>query len=54
MSVSANDLSELKRLATNFYDDDKRFIYRVISEINSMEREILRLNVENKSLKGKE
>lgn len=54
MSVSANDLSELKRLATNFYDDDKRFIYRVISEINSMEREIQRLGVENRSLKGKE
>jgi len=54
MPVNVNDLNELKRLATNFYDDDKKFVYRVITEIGSMEREILQLKSEIKNLKGKE
>lgn len=54
MPVHANDITELKRLATNFYDEDKKFVYRVINEISSMEREILLLKSENKKLKGEE
>lgn len=49
--ISKNDLDELKRLATNAYDDDKRFVARVITEINNMSNEIARLKHENGQLK---
>lgn len=49
--ISKNDLSELQRLATNAYDDDKRFVARVIAEINRMDNEISRLRHENGQLR---
>ena len=51
--ISKADLSELRRLATNAYDDDKLFVGRVINEINNMQNEILRLRNEVAALKGK-
>lgn len=54
MSVHPNDLNELRRLATNFYDDDKKFVYRVIKEITAMDREIFRLKTEVRKLNGEE
>lgn len=50
MSVSKQDLEELGRLATNTYDSDKRFLYRVINGINLMNREITQLKAENAKL----
>jgi hypothetical protein len=52
MSVHKKDIEELKRLATNTYDDDKKFINRVIKGIGLMEREINRLKLENEKLKS--
>jgi len=52
MSVNKQDLSELNRLATNTYDDDKKFIYRIINGIHVMEREILTLKAEIAKLKS--
>lgn len=53
MSINKQDLEELSRLATNTYDDDKRFLYRVINSINAMDREITQLKAENAKLKKK-
>ena len=46
MSIHKQDIEELRRLSTNAYDDDKRFINRVLNRIIEMEREITRLNNE--------
>ena len=46
MPIHKRDIEELRRLSTNAYDDDKRFINRVINGIIEMEREITRLNNE--------
>ena len=51
--VSKQDLEELSRLATNTYDNDKRFLYRVINGINAMDKEITQLKAENEKLKEK-
>ena len=39
MSIHPSDLNELKRLATNSYDDDKKFLNRIIAGINDLEKE---------------
>jgi len=49
--ISNNDLNELRRLATNAYDDDKRFVNRVITEISNMNNEITKLRAEIQRLK---
>jgi len=49
--ITKNDLNELRRLATNAYDDDKRFVNRVITEISNMSSEITRLRAEVQRLK---
>ena len=49
--ISKNDLNELQRLATNFYDDDKKFVRRIIHQATIMDREITRLQAENAALK---
>lgn len=50
--ISKADLGELRRLATNAYDDDKLFVGRLINEINNMQSEILRLRNENTTLRA--
>ncbi len=49
--ISKNDLNELRRLATNAYDDDKRFVNRIITEISNMNNEISKLRAEVQRLK---
>ena len=39
MSIHQSDYDELKRLATNSYDNDKKFLNRVITGINGLEKE---------------
>lgn len=39
--ISKADLGELQRLATNFYDDDKKFVRRIIHQVSLMDREAL-------------
>ena len=41
--INPNDLKELQRLATNLYDDEKKFVYRIIHEATAMDKEIRRL-----------
>lgn len=40
MSVYPADMSELKRLATNSYDGDKKFLNRIITGIIALEKEV--------------
>lgn len=49
--ISKDDLNELNRLATNFYDNDKKFVRRIIHQATVMDREIKRLQDENAALK---
>lgn len=51
MSIQKNDIEELKRMATNCYDNDKRFLNRVIQGIAALENEIRKLRIENANLK---
>ncbi len=46
MPILKHDIEELRRMATNVYDDEKRFLNRVIAGISEMEREIIRLGKE--------
>lgn len=39
MSIHASDLNELKRMATNSYDNDRKFLNRVINGINDLEKQ---------------
>lgn len=52
MSVSKNDLAELRRIATNTYDTDKAFVNRVIKGINDLAAENSRLKGEIEKLKA--
>lgn len=52
MSVHPADLRELKRLATNSYDNDKKFLNRVITGISDLEKEISALKLEIIKLKN--
>jgi|688.fasta_scaffold35311_7 hypothetical protein len=49
--ISKADLSELQRLATNFYDNDKKFVRRIIHGVSLMDRDIMKLQAENEALK---
>jgi len=46
MSINKQDIEELRRIATNTYDNDKRFMYRVIQGIGMMETQINQLKAE--------
>ncbi len=46
--VTKEDLNELRRIATNAYDDDRRFINNLITKIGNMERQISNLQTELK------
>lgn len=50
--LSNDDLNELKRMATNFYDDDKARINRIIKTIADLVSENARLKEENTRLKS--
>jgi hypothetical protein len=52
MSVSKADLEELKRLATNTYDEDKKFMNRIISGIGAMDQEIRQLKAKLEKVEG--
>jgi uncharacterized tellurite resistance protein B-like protein len=43
MSIHASDLNELKRMATNSYDNDRKFLNRVINGINDLEKQASQL-----------
>lgn len=51
--ITKQDLNELKRMATNSYDNDKKFVNRIIEGIRKMDNEIQRLRAENVKLKEK-
>ena len=53
MTIHKNDLEELRRMATNTYDNDKKFLNRVIMGIGVMESELRKLKEENDDLKKK-
>ena len=47
------DLTELKRMATNLYDNDKSCVLRIIRGIGSLEAENNRLRHELKTMQDK-
>jgi len=49
--IQRPDLDELKRLATNAYDEEQLFLNRVINGIYAMEKEIKALRAEVDRLK---
>ena len=49
--VHVNDMNELKRMVTNFYDLDKACVARVLRGIGELKREVTRLKLENDTLK---
>lgn len=52
MFISNDDLSELKRIAANTYEQDKsEQIHRIIRGINKLESTVASLTSENKKLK---
>jgi cell shape-determining protein MreC len=54
MFISQDDLSELKRLAANTYEQEKsEQIHRIIRGINKLESMVASLSAENKKLKEK-
>jgi hypothetical protein len=50
MSISATDMSELKRISTNTYDGDKACMNRIIRGIGMLNNEIRMLKLENEKL----
>jgi len=50
--IHRNDLDELRRLATNSYDSEQKFMNRVINGIYAMDKEIVELRAEVAKLKG--
>jgi hypothetical protein len=52
MYISQDDLSELRRLAANTYEQDKsEQIHRIIRGINKLESKVASLTAENTKLK---
>ena len=52
MHISTDDMNELKRLATNTYEQEKSSqVYRIIRAITDMENRIKFLKTENQKLK---
>jgi hypothetical protein len=53
MSISADDMSELRRIAANTYEQEKsEQIHRIIREINRMESQLVSLSREVERLKA--
>lgn len=52
MAISLNDLTELKRISTNTYAEDKACINRVIKGIADFEMVIRALKAENAALRA--
>jgi len=51
--INDDDMMELKRIAANTYEQEKsEQLYRIISEINRMQRQIINLKAENEKLKS--
>lgn len=50
--IAPDDLLELKRLATNTYDGDKKCMHRIIRGIEEYKKAIFALQNENASLKA--
>jgi len=48
--VNARDLNELRRMVTNFYDDDKACIQRVLRGISELINENTKLKAEVQKL----
>lgn len=54
MFISQDDLSELKRLAANTYEQEKsEQIHRIIRGVNKLESMVASLKAENDRLKAK-
>jgi FtsZ-binding cell division protein ZapB len=54
MAIFQDDIEELKRLATNTYENDKvRQIHRIIHGINELKGENQSLKIENQQLLSK-
>lgn len=52
MFISQDDLSELKRIAANTYEQEKsEQIHRILRGIGKLESEVAKLTAENKKLK---
>lgn len=49
--INKQDLAELQRLVTNTYDDDKRFLQRILIGITQMDQKITALKAEVARLK---
>jgi len=49
--VSVNDMNELRRMVTNFYDLDKACVARVIRGIVELKKEVVGLKLEIEDLK---
>lgn len=53
MSISTDDMMELKRLAANTYEQEKSGqIHRIIRGIGQMESQVRSLKIENEKLKA--
>jgi peptidoglycan hydrolase CwlO-like protein len=53
MSISSEDLNELRRLATNTYEQEKSAqIHRIIRGVNELESKLRELKSENDKLKS--
>lgn len=50
MSISQNDMNELKRIATNTYDGDKACMHRIIRGIDALNTQLRTLRAENDRL----
>jgi len=54
MAIFQDDIEELKRLATNTYENDKVYqIHRIIQGINQLTGEVQALKVEKEALLAK-
>jgi len=51
--IDNNDISELRRLATNSYDGDKIFMNNFIQKLSNMQKEMKKLQAEVNELKNK-
>jgi len=51
--ISNDDLTELQRMATNLYDDEKARINRIIRTIRDLVTENAKLKSENEKLRAK-
>jgi hypothetical protein len=53
MSISTDDMMELKRLAANTYEQEKSGqIHRIIRGISQLESQVRSLKIENEKLKA--